>query len=119
MALITLTPENVALNAFTAIQAPAAVDATDGMRIDYSERDDKILLLIENTSADTAYDFTIKAGNGIQGTYDLAQADIAAGASYVAVLESGKFKNVSGTYSGYVYVTAQNAAIKVSAYKLP
>lgn len=102
--------------AFTGLTA--AVDATDGAEIAWKERDDKYLLFIQNINASAAKTATIKAGNGIQGVNDLEVSIPAANFTFVAI-DSGRFKNVSGTDKGKVVITGASADIKVACFKLP
>ena len=82
----------VALEALTASTAKA---------IDWNEKDEHTVLVI-NAAAQT--DLTVKAGNGIQGVTDLVLT-VPQGVSLVK-LESGRFKNVSGTNKGKVVVVS-------------
>lgn len=94
-----------------------AVDATDGAEIPWVGRDEKMLVLIEN-AATSAKTVTVKAGNGIQGSCDLVKS--VAGSSYTFIaLDSGFFKNVTGTDKGKVIITGADANIKVAAFRLP
>lgn len=120
MAVTAITPEVLTWNTFDAdalaMTAPTA--AADGFTVDYGYQDAKILLVFENTSADTAYDVTIKAGDSIQGVADVTQ-EIAFGDKALFVAESGRFKNVSGTNKGKVLIIPENAAVKMAAVVLP
>jgi hypothetical protein len=106
MAVTSLVPTRMGdFNTVVTTPTSAAVGA-DGMEIDYSGKDFKILLSVDTATA------TVKAGNGIQGVADL---EVASGKS--VVLDSGMFKNVSGTHKGKVYITGATA--KVAAIELP
>lgn len=76
-----------------------ALTANTDKAIDWSENDQKMILVISASSATT---LTVKAGNGIQGVADLTLT-VPEGVSLVK-LESGRFKNVSGTNKGKVVV---------------
>ena len=78
-----------------------ALTASTAKAIDWSEKDEHIVLVI-NASAQT--DLTVKAGNGIQGVTDLVLT-VPQGVSLVK-LESGRFKNVSGANKGKVIVVS-------------
>lgn len=95
-----------------------AIDATDGAEIVWSERDDKYLVLIQNANASGAKNVTIKAGNGIQGVNDIT-ASIAASSYTFVTLESGCFKNVTGSDKGKVVITGDSADIKLAVFKMP
>ena len=78
-----------------------ALTASADKAIEWSENDDKMILIISATSATT---LTIKAGNGIQGVADL-ELSVPIGTSLVK-LESGRFKNVFGTNKGKIVVNS-------------
>lgn len=82
-----------------ATPALTALTANTDKAIDWSENDQKMILVISASSATT---LTVKAGNGIQGVADLT-LNVPEGVSLVK-LESGRFKNVSGTNKGKVVV---------------
>lgn len=67
--------------------------------LEFTERDDKVVLVIVAT-ADTT--LTVKAGNGIQGVADHTLT-VPTGTSLVK-LESGRFKNVTGENKGKIVV---------------
>lgn len=95
-----------------------AVDTTDGAEFVMRERDDKYLLLIQNTGS-AARSVTIKHGNGIQGVVDLVLPSLAAGNYTFLSIDSGRFKNVSGEDKGKVIITGSAADIKVAVFRLP
>ncbi len=105
-------------NTMTDFIAPAAIDATNGALITFDKADQRILVMLENSSATTAYTFTVKKGNGIQGVKDLA-VSVGTSSKKVVVLESGAFKNVEGTNIGKVHITGSHADQKVAAVVLP
>lgn len=85
---------NVALTALTDNTAKA---------LEFSESDDKIVLVVQN-SGDNDTDLTVKAGNGIQGVCDLVLS-VPKGVSLLK-LESGRFKNVTGENKGKIVVVS-------------
>lgn len=93
-----------------------AIDATDGAAITLDGHDERCVLLVQN-SGSSATNVTVRAGNGLQGVSDLVysvpQSNLA-----LIVLESGKFKNVSGDNKGKVIING-SAALKVAFIKLP
>lgn len=101
---------------FTGITA--AVDATDGALITWGDRDDKMLILVQNVNTTTAKSVTIKGGNGIQGGPDLTLEIAKSKYTFVAI-DSGRFKNVTGTNKGKVVITGTSVDIQVAAFKLP
>ena len=78
-----------------------ALTANTAKAIGWNEKDEHTVLVI-NAAAQT--DLTVKAGNGIQGVTDLVLT-VPKGVSLVK-LESGRFKNVSGTNKGKVIVVS-------------
>lgn len=93
-----------------------ALDGAAGAKIKWDERDDKMLVLIQNT-ATSEQTATIKAGDGIMGVCDLSVTIAASSYTFVA-LDSARFKWVSGENKGHVLVTGASS-IKVAAFKLP
>lgn len=78
-----------------------ALSANTEKALEWSENDNKMILVI---TASNATRLTVKAGNGIQGVADLSLT-VAAGTSLVK-LESGRFKNVTGTNKGKIVVVS-------------
>lgn len=78
-----------------------ALTASAAKAIEWSENDNKMILVVNATTATT---LTIKAGNGIQGVADLT-LNVPVGVSLVK-LESGRFKNVSGENKGKIVVVS-------------
>lgn len=95
----------------------AAVDASAGAEFEMSGRDDKVVVLIQN-AATAAKNVTIKAGNGIQGVNDYVES-VPASSTTAIVLESGRFKNVSGEDKGKVIIMGASADIKLAVIQLP
>ena len=121
MAIVKLNPiEIVKHNEPSAEVATAnltvALDGTAGAYYEHKERDDKYVIIAQNT-AEAAGTLTIKKGNGIQGVADNV-ITIAAGKTVAINLESGCYKNVSGDNKGRVIMTGA-ATIKVAVIKLP
>lgn len=67
--------------------------------IEFNERDDKMVLVI---NASAATDLTVKAGNGLQGVCDLVLT-VPKGISLLK-LESGRFKFISGEHKGKIVI---------------
>lgn len=78
-----------------------ALTANTAKALEFSESDDKIVLVVNNTGS-AAVDLTVKAGNGIQGVCDLVLS-APKGVSLLK-LESGRFKNVTGENKGKIVV---------------
>ncbi len=119
MAVINVNPTSVGQNenggevVLTAITAPA-----DGAVIDFKGQDSKIVVLIKNAHASAAQTATIKQGNSIQGVADVT-VTIPFGKTFAYSLESGKFKNVTGTNKGKVIITGSTTDIQIGAVLLP
>ncbi len=93
-----------------------AVSATDGALVKFAGNDEKILIIVEN-SGTSAESVAVKAGNGIQGVSDLTLSASAGSVNFL-VVESGKYKVMSGEGKGCVKITA-SANVKLSAVLLP
>lgn len=76
-----------------------ALTANTEKAIKWDENDQKMILVVQASSATT---LTVKAGNGIQGVADLVLT-VPVGVSLVK-LESGRFKFVSGDNKGNIVV---------------
>ena len=122
MARVVITPHemgkvNEAMTAVANTALFAAVDASDGAEFAMSGRDDKTLILVQN-SATSEGTVTVKAGNGIQGVNDLT-VTVPASSTMALVLDSGRYKNVSGADRGKVVVLGSAATIKLAVIVLP
>ena len=112
-----LDARNTFLGAVASTSLFEAVDATEGAAFEMKGQDDKYLILVQN-AATAAKTVTVKAGNGLQGTADLS-VEVTASSHTGVVLESGRFKNVTGADKGKVILTGTDANIKVAVFKLP
>lgn len=112
MAAVSITNTLVRPNAFS--DATFTAGTTDGFLFDFTANDSDIVLVFQNTAA-SAGTVTVKAGNGIQGVADLDTYSIAANGFSVVTLDSGRFKNVSGTNNGKVLVVPSATTIKAIA----
>lgn len=81
----------------------AALTANTQKALEWSENDNKMILVIQN-GGDSAVTLTVKAGNGIQGVGDLTLS-APKGVSLVK-LESGRFKFISGDNKGKIVVVS-------------
>ncbi len=122
MARTVLTPHEVArvneaMTAVTTASLFAAIDATAGAEFPAHGRDDKTLLVVQN-AATAAKVLTVKAGNGIQGVNDL-KVSVPASSPTALVLDSGRYKAVSGADSGKVLLTGESADLKLAVFVLP
>ena len=84
--------------------ALTSLTASTPTPLEWREGDEKMILVVNATAART---LTVKAGNGIQGVEDLVLS-VPVGVSLLK-LDSGRFKNVSGSDKGKVVVVADGA----------
>ncbi len=118
MAVVDIVKSIVPLNGTVELPATVAITAiADGALVPYDKADHKIVLIIKNNGA-AEQTATIKKGNGLQGVEDLV-ITLAAGKTHVAVIESGKFVNVSGDYKGKIQIVGSTTDIQVAAIALP
>ena len=92
---------NVTMRNEVATPTLTKLTAATATPIEFNERDDKTVLVINASAATT---LTIKAGNHIQGVSDLT-VDVPVGVSLMK-LESGRFINVSGDNKGKIVVSS-------------
>ncbi len=118
MAATAITNTVLKFNEFSAMPATSAVHASDGASVSLDAGCERCLLIFENANASTAKTVTVKKGDALQATGDIS-VSIAAGAKYVAVIESGKFKCLSGANKGKVIITGTDANIKIACVVLP
>lgn len=122
MAVTVVTPEVLTRNTFDldAIAMTTATTASDGFTIDLSSyADQKVLFIFQNTnSGSTARTATIKKGNALQGVADLVSGNIAAAEFGAITIESGKFRNVSGTLKGKVLIIPSHAELVMACVVL-
>lgn len=78
--------------------------------IEFDGADERIVMVVQNTTS-SATTLTVKAGNGLQGVVDITLA-VPASSVNLLKLDSGRFKNVSGTNKGKIVVVSP-AALKV------
>lgn len=121
MALGAVTNAVITRNAATAMGAFVDCAVNEGLLVTPGADDAKVVLHIKNalTTANTA---VITKGNGLQGVADLEIA-IAASSEKVIVVESGAYKQVTGTNKGKILIkdksTTNTNAISVAAVVLP
>lgn len=98
------------------VNAPVtALVANTATSLPWSGNDDKLVLVLQNTGS-AATNITIKAGDSIQGLNDLTLS-VPVGINLVQ-LESGRFKNVTGTNKGKIVVISTGTP-KVAVVQLP
>lgn len=121
MAATTITSTSITRGATTALPATAAVAANEGALVTYNKDDQKIMLILENSSATTTLTAVIAKGNALQGTKDL-EITIGTSSKLVTVIESGAYVNVSGDNKGKVLIKDKSTTaetLKVAAVVLP
>lgn len=80
-------------------------EANGGLDIPMKEADEKCVILLKNASSNSEITFVVHAGNGIQGINDIS-VTVAIGGMVALNIDSGRFKNVSGSHKGCVYITS-------------
>ena len=85
--------------------------ANTAKSLDFDGSDERIVVLVQNPTTSNAT-LTVKAGNGLQGVDDLTLT-VPASAISLVKLDSGRFKNVSGTNKGKIVVVSA-VALKVA-----
>ncbi len=79
----------------------------DGIALDFTGDDNKVFFMTNGGSA------TIKGGNSGFGGADLELLD-----GYCAVIDSGRFKNVSGEYKDHILITGATGSV-ISVFEMP
>ena len=123
MAIVNLTVRKLAdWNEFgtpvTSTNLFEALNASDGGRIAWNFRDDKVLIVAQNTDS-AAHTLTVKAGNGLQRAAGDLEISLGSGMTTFVAIDSGRFKNVSGDNRGYVLLNGKSATVKVAVFKMP
>ncbi len=83
-----------------------ALDATLGASFTMSARDEKYVICVTNVHSTDNVTAIIQAGDHIQSDFGTLSYTLAAGDVAWFVLDSGRFKNISGTYKGKVVIKA-------------
>lgn len=118
MAQATITPVKIPdVNTISgAIALTTLADTTNGGIFAAAGKDFKTVIVCKGGAA--AGTLTVKAGNGIQGVNGLVLSIPAT--NYAAfTLDSGAYKNVSGTNKGKVVMIPSVADIGVAVVELP
>ena len=95
----------------------ALTSATDGAVVDFS-KGDKAVVIVANANSTTAKTVTFKKGNGLQGTSDKT-VSIPKSESHAFVLESGAYKQVSGTNKGKLLIVGESTDIQIQVIVIP
>jgi hypothetical protein len=122
MTVAAVTSAVVGRNAATATGAFVQCPTNDSCAVDATKDDQKILIQIKNAITNATHTAVISKGNGLQGVADL-EIPIEAETTVVVVVESGAYKNISGTNKGKILIkdksTTNTNAISVAAVVLP
>lgn len=106
-----------------------ATTGTHGLSVPVSERDSKIVFLLQNTGVSANATVKVLAGNGTTkgGAISLTLAkSTAAGETtptvtpqYVLTLESAFYKNVTGDRKGYINIIGATTDVEVAVIRIP
>jgi hypothetical protein len=130
MAITKVTPVQCKLNEFVAETTAddfVALDATLGAEFEMPEKDEKYVIVVKN-AASTAVNVSaiLKKGNHTQSAFGDVTKVLAQNAIAYAVIDSGRFKNVSGDDKGKVIIksldaagTAGSADLQIKVIRLP
>lgn len=103
MAIVKIDPTAAVLNDAAAVTF-TALDASDGIYINFAKHQDtRIGILLQNTATGAAT-VTVVKGDGIGGVTDIAVTVPGSGFA-VVVLDSASFMLTKGDYKGYVHLT--------------
>lgn len=118
MAVATITPVKIGdVNmASPEITLTAVSDTTNGGMFTANGKDFKTAIIVKGGA--TAGKLKITAGNGIQGVNDI-EIDIPKTNYTVFTLDSGSFKNVSGTNKGKILMIPTVADLTIGVVELP
>lgn len=114
MAVKVLTLASIkAFDSFVDVATEAATVATDGFEV---TADGDIMLFVQNAGS-TDRTLTIKYGNAMQGVADVTSAAIGSAGVRIIKLNTGKFKNLSGTNKGKLLLIPSHVELQVKAFK--
>lgn len=117
-AATVITNTQLSLNKLVKAGAGVAVEATNGAIVTYAKADQKVVVIATNSNVTTAYDVTVKKGNGLQGVADY-KVEVPATETWAGIFESGAFVNVSGTNKGKMVIIGEAADVTIAVYLLP
>lgn len=119
MAALTVPILNLALNtaslAYGTGNIAGTIDGSDGALLTPTKQDEKLLLQINVV---TGANVTVVKGDSHQATVDYVLAGTGNRTYYLA-LESGKYKNITGTNKGKIKITSSQADTTILAIQLP
>jgi len=114
MAVKVLTPADIRAKDSAVVVTPEiATVAADGFEATITGN---ATILIENVSAATPYDLTIKYGNAMQGVADKV-VTVAGSTSQIIPINTGGFKNMSGTNVGKILMVPGHVDLHVKVLK--
>lgn len=87
---------------------PQALASGDKYYVDYTDDDAKTLLAFSCSSGTPK--ITINIGDGIQGVGENLEITLASGKTTPVVIESGRFKKMTGEFKGCVEISTTGAA---------
>ena len=118
MAIVKVEPIKIEeWNTASGAIAFTAINASAGAYYEHNMKDERCIVLIQNANS-AKQTLTIKQGNGLQGVVDEV-IEVPASSIVAIVLESGRFKNISGDNKGRVVMTGTSADLKVAVIKMP
>ena len=109
----TVKTDNLKWNEGAVVNKTASV--ANGIALDFTEADNKLVVLFENTSTKTKA--TVEAGTGIQATNNI-EIDLEGSKTTGVCLESGSFKKMNGENKGKIVVKAPTT-VNITVIKLP
>jgi len=114
MAVKALTLADItAFNSFVDVASEAATVASDGFSV---AADGDIMLFVQNAGS-TDRTLTVKYGNAMQGVADVTSAAVGSAGVRIIKLQSGDFKNISGTNKGKFLLIPSHVELQVKAFK--
>jgi hypothetical protein len=130
MAVTVITPIKLKLNEFvkeTVATDYVAVDANDGAEFVMDARDEKYVIgVVNKISTSGNVTAIIKAGDGLQSAFGDTKIVIAKDEIAWVVIDSGRFKNITGDNKGKVIIksldnagTSGSADLQVKVIQLP
>lgn len=117
MAIVNLDSKKVAANFNTISVGELTASNTDGLEYTVNAGDEKTVLVAYNSSADTAYDLTIKSPTNkcVGGSNVDKVVEIAAGKIALVAVETAKYMD---SVSKKVTLDSENAAIKAIVFEI-
>jgi hypothetical protein len=122
MTIAAVTSAVITRNAGVEDGAFVQCPTNDYCAVDAGKDDQKIEIRVKNAITNATHTAVIAQGNGLQGVADL-EITIPALKTYVTVVESGAYKQMSGDNKGKILIrdksTTNTNALQVAAVVLP